>query len=163
MTELTTIADSPHVLRSIDYHIFIHGQASTRIFLSGDLLHQVFHHRAHRIPGGPNQETVRKYFDLLGSIRFRVFGFDVLISHFLHHGLGADGNGFLLEGGFGIVDKLLRERRKNVREGFDKSHMEMVRDLRHPFLEILLEKVLQLASELDTGRPTSNDNLNASC
>lgn len=34
--------------------------------------------------------------------------------------------------------------------------MEVVLDLRNPLLEILLEEVLELTSELDTGRSTAN-------
>lgn len=37
--------------------------------------------------------------------------------------------------------------------------MEMIRYLWHPLLEILLEKVLQLAGKFDTCGTTSNDNL----
>lgn len=68
--------------------------------------HQVFHHRTERIPGGPNQQSIGKNFHHLAAIWFGVFGFNVFIRYLLDHGLCSDGDGFLLEGGFGVIDQL---------------------------------------------------------
>lgn len=41
--------------------------------------------------------------------------------------------------------------RAYVRQGLHKGHMEVVLDLRNPLLEVLLEEVLKLTGEFDTG------------
>ena len=43
-------------------------------------------------------------------------------------------------------------------EGFNKSDTELIGDFGHPGLEVVLEEVLKLTSELDTSRATTDNN-----
>lgn len=45
-----------------------------------------------------------------------------------------------------------------IGQGFDQGHMEVVLDFRNPLAQIVLEKVLELAGKLDTGRTSADDN-----
>lgn len=43
-------------------------------------------------------------------------------------------------------------------KGLNESNAELIGNFGHPGLEVVLEEVLELTSELDTGRATTNDN-----
>jgi len=42
-------------------------------------------------------------------------------------------------------------------KGLNESDTELIGNFGHPGLEVVLEEVLELTSELDTGRATTND------
>lgn len=118
---------------------------------------QVLYNGADGVAGGPYEEAVGQGFQLLGTVRFGKFGFDVFVGDFLDHGFGADGDGFFLEGGFGVVNQLLGEHGKDVGQRFDKGDVEVVGDVRDPFLEVLFEEVLEFAGELNACGAAAND------
>lgn len=154
----SAVTDGPNVLGTVDDQVFVNSETTARVLLGGKLAHKVPDNRADGVTGGPNQETVRDGFQFLGSVGLSDLSLDVLIGHVLDHGLGADGDSFLLEGRLGVVNKLLGEHGKHVGKSLNKGDLEVLLDLRNPLLEILLEEVLDLTSELNTSGATTDDN-----
>lgn len=152
-----TVTDGPDVLSTVDDEVFVYGEAAAGVLLRRYLGHEVLDDGADGVTGGPDEEAVGEGFELFGPVRFCEFGFNVFVGNSLDHSLCANGNRFFFEGGFGVVDELLGEHGQDVRKGFDKRDMEIVSDFRDPFLEVLLEEVLELASEFDTGGTTAHD------
>ena len=46
-----------------------------------------------------------------------------------------------------------------IRESFNQGDMELIRNIRNPFLQVILEEVLQLRGELNPCWATSDDDL----
>lgn len=152
------VTDGPHVLRAVDDQVLVHGKTAARVLLGGDLVHEVADDVADSVTGGPDEQTVGDSLQLLGAVGLGNLGLDKLIGDVLDHGLGADGDGFLLEGRFGVVNQLLGEHGKHVGESLDESDVEVVLDLGNPLFKIIVEEVLDLTSELDTSGTTTDDN-----
>src|SRR6266498_2092144 len=84
------------------------------VWATGNALRPVFNDRAESIAGGPDKQTVRDLLQLLLAIWADRFSFDVFVRHILNHCLGADGDMFLLEGGFSVVDELFGEHGEDL-------------------------------------------------
>ena len=153
-----TVTNSPDVLCAVDDQVLVHGKTAARVLLSGDLAHEVTDDVADRVTGGPNQQTVRDCLNLLGTVRLGDLSLDLLVVNALDHSLGANGDGLLLEGRFGVVDQLLGEHGKHVGQGLDKSDVEVVLDIGNPLLKVVVEEILDFTGELDTSGATTNDN-----
>ena len=154
----SAVTDGPHVLAALDNEVLVHGETTAGILLSGDLADEVLDERAEGVTGGPDEQAEGDLLDNLLSVGAGGFSFDVLVGHLLDHGLGADGDGLLLEGLLSVLNQLLGEHRKDVGERLDKGNLEGVLDLGEPLLQIGVEEVLELTGELNTGRSTTDDN-----
>ena len=99
-----TVADSPDVFGAIDDKIFVHKEAAAGVFLGGNLGHKVLDHGTEGISCCPDKQAVGESLALFGAIGAGMFGLDGFIGDSLHHGFGANGNGFFFEGGFSVVD-----------------------------------------------------------
>lgn len=108
------VTDGPDVLGTLDDQVLVDGETTAGVLLSGDLGHEVLDDGAESITGGPNEETEWDLLENLLAVRTGGFGLDELVGNPLDHGLGADLNGFLLEGLLGVVDQLLGEHGKDL-------------------------------------------------
>jgi len=153
----STIANGPDVLGTVHDKVFVDSKTTAGVLLSGDLTHQITDNRANGVTSGPNQQTVGDSLDNLGSIRISDLGLNVLVGDILDHSLSADGDLFLLEGRFGVVNQLFGEHGQNVGQSFDQSNVEVVLNLGDPLLQIIVEEILKLTSELDTSGATTDD------
>lgn len=151
------VADGPDVFGAVDDEVFVHGKAAAGVLLRGDLGHEILDDGADGVAGGPDEEAVGEGLELFGSVGFCEFGFDVFVSDLFDHGLCTNINGLFLKSGFGVVDELLGKHGEDVGESLDEGDVEVVGDFRDPFLEILLEEVLELAGEFDTCGTTAYD------
>lgn len=153
----STIANGPDVLGTVHDKVFVDSKTTAGVLLSGDLTHQITDNWANSVTSGPNQQTVGDSLHSLGSIRVSDLGLNVLVSDILDHSLSADGDLFLLKGRFGVVNQLLGEHGQNVGQSFDQSNVEVVLNLGNPLLQIIVEEILKLTSELDTSGATTDD------
>ena len=151
------IADGPNVFGAVDDKVFVYGEAAAGVFLRGDLAHEVFDDGAQGVASSPDKEAVGEAFGFFGAVWASVFSFDGFVGDLFYHGFCADGDGFFFERRFGVVDELFGEHGKDIGQSFNESDVEVVRDFRHPFLEVLLEEVLELASEFNTCGTSPND------
>lgn len=108
------VTDGPDIIGTLDNEVLVDGQTTARLFLCGKLRHQVLDDRAESITGGPDEETVWDLLQNLLSLWAGELGLDVLVGDILDHGLCADLDRLLLEGLFGIVDKLLGKHGENL-------------------------------------------------
>ena len=172
----STVTDGPDVLGALDDKVLVDVQTTTGIGLSGNLGHQILDNGTDSVTGGPDEQTVRNLLHNLLAVGTNELGLDVFLGNVLDHGLGTDVNGLLLEGLLGVVNQLLGEHGKNLSwivsksahdqsgitmtytgKGLNESDTELIGNFGHPGLEVVLEEVLELTSELDTGRATTND------
>merc|ERR1712093_335126 len=152
------VTSGPDVLGTLDYEVLADGQTSSRILLRGDRCHQVSNDRSDGVSGSPDKKTVWHDLHLLLSIRSSSLSLDSCLGNLLDGGLGHDGDLLLLEGRLGVLDQLFGKHGKNVGESLDQSDLELVTDLWNPLLDILVEEVLELTSEFNTSRSTTDDN-----
>lgn len=152
-----TVTKSPDALGTLNNKVLVDKKTSSGALLSRDLGHELSNNRSHSVTGGPHKSSVRHLKGLLSTVTLGLLGSDHILVNRLNHGLGQNGDLLVREGFLGVVNELLGERGQNVGESLDKSNLEIVSDIGDPLSEIVLEEVLELGSELDTGRATSNN------
>lgn len=152
------VTDSPDIAGTLDNEVLVHGKTAARVLLGRDAVHEVLDDGAHGVASGPDEETVGESNLLTGTIGFVDFGLDGLFGDLLDHGLGHDVNLLLLEGALRVLDQLLGEAGKDVGKSLDEGDAEAVSNIGNELLDVLLEEILELASELDTSGTTTNDN-----
>lgn len=152
------VADGPDVAGSLDDQVLVDGEASARVGLGGDARDEVLDDGADGVTRGPDQQAVGDNDALAGAVGLGDLGLDRRLRHLLDHGLGLDVNLLLAERVLGVVNQLLGEGGQHVGQGLDQRDLEARADLGDQLLDVLLEEVLQLASELDAGRATADDN-----
>jgi len=153
----SAVTDSPDVASSLNNEVLVDGKTTTRVLLSGDLAHEIPDDRSDGVTGGPDKQTIRKTESLLAAVGSSELGLDIVLCHLLDHGLELDVDVLLTQGVLGVLNKLLRERGENVGKSLNEGDLEAVANLRDQLLDILLEEVAKLSSELDTGRATTNN------
>jgi hypothetical protein len=103
---------------------------------------------------GPNNQSTRHLLD--GLVRH--LEDNTLLFDFLNHSFGQDVNLTLFERRLSVVDKLLAEHGQHTGESLNKSNANSARKLGVPGFEIILQVVVQFATQLDTGGTAANDN-----
>ena len=151
------VADGPDVLCALDDEVFVHGETAARVLLCWDLGHEVLDDGAQGITRRPHEETVRDLLKLLLAVWSGRLGLNVLVRHLLDHSLGADRDLLLVERALRVVDQLLAEHGEHIGQSLNEGDVEVLRDLWDPLAQVLSEKILQLASEFDTGGATAHD------
>lgn len=152
------VTDSPDVVGTLNNEVLVHGKTAARVLLGRDTVHEVLDDGANSVASGPDEETVGEGDLLTRTIGLADLGLDGLVGDLLNHGLGHDVDLLLLEGALGVLDQLLGETGENVGKGLDEGDAEAVSDIGNELLDVLLEEILELASELDTSGATTNDN-----
>jgi hypothetical protein len=56
------------------------------------------------------------------------------------------------------LEQSIEHRKSYAGKGFNKSNTELVGNLGHPSLEVVLEEILEFTGKFDTGGATTNDN-----
>lgn len=152
------VTDGPDVAGTLDDKVLVDSEATARVGLGGDARDEVLDDGADSVAGGPDEEAVGDDDALAGAVGLGDLGLDGGLGDLLDHGLGLDVNLLLAEGVLGVVNQLLGEGGQDVGQGLDQGDLEAGADLGDQLLDVLLEKVLQLAGKLDAGRATADDN-----
>lgn len=152
------VANGPDIAGALDDEVLVNGETAAGVLLGGNASHHILDDGADSVAGGPDQETVGNHDALLGAVGLANLGLDGVVSDLLHHGLGHDVNFFLAQGVFGVFNELLGEGGQNVGKSLNQGDLEAGANAGDQLLDVLFEKVLQLAGELDTGRAATDDN-----
>lgn len=151
------VTDGPDVAGSLNDEVLVHGKTAAGVLLGSNLGGKVLDDGADGVSGGPDKQAIGDLDTLLGTVGAGHLGLDSLVGDPLDHGLGLDVNLLLAEGVFGVVDESLGEHGENVGQGLNQGHLEARADVGDQLLDVLFEKVLELASELNASGATAND------
>lgn len=153
----SAVTDGPDVASSLNDEILVDGKTAAGVLLSGDLTHKITDDGSDSVTGSPDKQTVGNAESLLAAIGTSELSLDKVLCHLLDHSLELDVDVLLTHCVFGVLDKLLGERGENVGKSLDKSDLEAVADIGDQLLDILLEEIAELSSELNTGGTTTNN------